>query len=435
MISTIRFVAVLTLLLLVVASCSKPLPAPDESTVTPGVPPTSTTVPSPEPTTTTTPTSTPPSSPVPVPAIPGIIKGEAHPALIELWVFVNQALEGDITPLTGWVSMSNFLEDRGGRVFLEIEQVEERPTLIRVQDLRRAIEGTGASIGPFFDEAAISQLSLEQRIHALNSRLICPVCPGETIDESNVQFAKQMRTVVEEKLAAGQSEREILQFFTGLYGGTVVAPPFQFEGFRLGASTYEGKLEVYGGIRLDAQTSQIFPTFEIATEAEQYLEPIIKELTHTDATLVSWFSMPLFRSDSLEGDSPTLVLRYDIPNKLDESQVLFAEIKGVLKDAGTNILEKTGLPHGGLFVELSDITLKSSHFDKGAVFFEPRYSPLGQSGSVSGPVDGTAITFHFGGVPALMSYVHGAERYWLIPPYPGNNDKRLYPPGPIQKWK
>lgn len=56
--------------------------------------------------------------------------------------------------------------------------------------------------------------------------LMCPVCPAETIDQSQVEIARQMRRLVREKLSQGASRQEILDFFAERYGkGILAAPP------------------------------------------------------------------------------------------------------------------------------------------------------------------------------------------------------------------
>lgn len=66
----------------------------------------------------------------------------------------------------------------------------------------------------------------ERRAQAVDRSLICPICPGETIDQSQVELAKQMRAVVREKLAAGWTPNQIQQFFVERYGpGVLAAPP------------------------------------------------------------------------------------------------------------------------------------------------------------------------------------------------------------------
>ena len=68
--------------------------------------------------------------------------------------------------------------------------------------------------------------TLEERAQSIDRNLICPVCPGETIDQAQVELAGQMRAVVREKLAEGQARAEILQFFVDSYGeGVLAAPP------------------------------------------------------------------------------------------------------------------------------------------------------------------------------------------------------------------
>ncbi len=73
---------------------------------------------------------------------------------------------------------------------------------------------------------------LEERAVALDKQLICPVCPGESIHESRATLAKQMRAIVRERLAAGQSEQEILDYFVSVYDKGVLAEPPK-EGFTL----------------------------------------------------------------------------------------------------------------------------------------------------------------------------------------------------------
>ena len=69
--------------------------------------------------------------------------------------------------------------------------------------------------------------SLEERAYEIDRSLMCPVCPGETISQSQVLLAKQMRDIVREKLAAGESKEQILQFFVDRYPtiSMLAAPP------------------------------------------------------------------------------------------------------------------------------------------------------------------------------------------------------------------
>ena len=54
---------------------------------------------------------------------------------------------------------------------------------------------------------------------------MCPVCPGESIDQSQNALAEQMRGIVAEKLEQGWSESEIKSFFVERYGDSVLLEP------------------------------------------------------------------------------------------------------------------------------------------------------------------------------------------------------------------
>ena len=74
-------------------------------------------------------------------------------------------------------------------------------------------------------QGSSAELSLEERAQALDKELMCPVCPSETIDQSQVELGKQMRAIVRERLADGESEQEIKDFFVDRYGDSVLAAP------------------------------------------------------------------------------------------------------------------------------------------------------------------------------------------------------------------
>ena len=71
----------------------------------------------------------------------------------------------------------------------------------------------------------VSPEELETVAQGIDKGLMCPVCPSETIDQSQVEIAQQMRIMVREKLAQGESRNEILQFFVDRYGPGVLAEP------------------------------------------------------------------------------------------------------------------------------------------------------------------------------------------------------------------
>ena len=68
--------------------------------------------------------------------------------------------------------------------------------------------------------------SSEADVRRVASQLRCVVCDHQSVAESNAELAAQMREVIREQLAAGRTDREIMQFFVERYGDTILyAPP------------------------------------------------------------------------------------------------------------------------------------------------------------------------------------------------------------------
>ena len=67
----------------------------------------------------------------------------------------------------------------------------------------------------------------EAEAQAIDRMLMCPVCPAQTIDQTEVALAKQMRAQVRELLAGGATRKEVLAWFSApeRYGPGVLAEP------------------------------------------------------------------------------------------------------------------------------------------------------------------------------------------------------------------
>lgn len=91
-----------------------------------------------------------------------------------------------------------------------------------------------AAVGCAAVGGGIGAPDLERRAHALNKTIMCPLCPGESIDQSQNPLSVQMRGVVAEKLAAGWTDNQIREFFVERYGPSVLLEP-PAEGFGLAA--------------------------------------------------------------------------------------------------------------------------------------------------------------------------------------------------------
>lgn len=67
--------------------------------------------------------------------------------------------------------------------------------------------------------------ALEARARALSQELRCLVCQNESIDDSNAPLAGDLRRLVRERLAAGDSDDEVLDYIVARYGEFVLLRP------------------------------------------------------------------------------------------------------------------------------------------------------------------------------------------------------------------
>ncbi|SNS23432.1 cytochrome c-type biogenesis protein CcmH [[Luteovulum] sphaeroides subsp. megalophilum] len=67
--------------------------------------------------------------------------------------------------------------------------------------------------------------ALEARARDISQGLRCLVCRNENIDDSNAQLARDLRLLVRERLAAGDSDAEVVEFVVDRYGEYVLLNP------------------------------------------------------------------------------------------------------------------------------------------------------------------------------------------------------------------
>ena len=72
-----------------------------------------------------------------------------------------------------------------------------------------------------------SDQSDEDRARGIGARVKCPVCQGVAIADSPSETARAMMDVVEERIAEGWSDRQIIDYFSERYTDSIVIdPPF-----------------------------------------------------------------------------------------------------------------------------------------------------------------------------------------------------------------
>lgn len=65
----------------------------------------------------------------------------------------------------------------------------------------------------------------EARARELSRELRCMVCQNQSIDDSDATLAKDLRVLVRERIAAGDSNNQVLDFLVARYGEFVLLKP------------------------------------------------------------------------------------------------------------------------------------------------------------------------------------------------------------------
>ncbi|NDW03089.1 cytochrome c-type biogenesis protein [Jiella pacifica] len=71
----------------------------------------------------------------------------------------------------------------------------------------------------------LSDPGLETRARKLSAGLRCLVCQNESIDDSNADLAKDLRLLVRERLKAGDTDEEVIDYLVSRYGEFVLLRP------------------------------------------------------------------------------------------------------------------------------------------------------------------------------------------------------------------
>jgi cytochrome c-type biogenesis protein CcmH len=71
----------------------------------------------------------------------------------------------------------------------------------------------------------LSNSTLETRARALSKELRCMVCQNQSIDDSDAPLARDLRILVRERLQAGDTDEQVIDFLIARYGEFVLLRP------------------------------------------------------------------------------------------------------------------------------------------------------------------------------------------------------------------
>ena len=70
------------------------------------------------------------------------------------------------------------------------------------------------------------------REYNLFSQIMCPICDGQTIAESQASIAEDMKKMIRDQIKDGKEDKEILKYFEERYGQEILSNPMP-KGFNL----------------------------------------------------------------------------------------------------------------------------------------------------------------------------------------------------------
>jgi cytochrome c-type biogenesis protein CcmH len=74
-------------------------------------------------------------------------------------------------------------------------------------------------------DEVLSDPLLESRAREISRDLRCPVCQGESIDDSSAPISRDLRLAVRERLVAGDSDAEVVDYIVTRFGEFVLFNP------------------------------------------------------------------------------------------------------------------------------------------------------------------------------------------------------------------
>jgi cytochrome c-type biogenesis protein CcmH len=88
-----------------------------------------------------------------------------------------------------------------------------------------AIVVAAGHAGAVLPDEQLKDPRLEARARAIGSELRCVVCQNQTIDDSDADLARDLRILLRQRLVAGDSDRQAIDFIVQRYGAFVLMKP------------------------------------------------------------------------------------------------------------------------------------------------------------------------------------------------------------------
>lgn len=94
--------------------------------------------------------------------------------------------------------------------------------LLAVSALLAGLAGPALAVQP---DEILADPVLEARARGISQDIRCPVCQGESIDDSTAPISRDLRLIIRERLVAGDSDAEVIDYVVARYGEFVLFTP------------------------------------------------------------------------------------------------------------------------------------------------------------------------------------------------------------------
>ena len=102
-----------------------------------------------------------------------------------------------------------------------------------------------------YADTPLDDPALERRALAIHKDIRCLVCQNQAISDSNATLARQLRTIVRERIVAGDSDAEVEAYLVARYGDWVLMrPPLNASTFLLWAFPFVLLALVLAGVAI-----------------------------------------------------------------------------------------------------------------------------------------------------------------------------------------
>lgn len=131
----------------------------------------------------------------------------------------------------------------------------------------------------------LSNPALEAWARAISKQLRCMVCQNESIDESQAPLARDLRVLVRQRIMAGDSDTQIINFLVSRYGEFILLkPPLSWHTLALwGAPPALLILGILMIVVVERRRATGQPALGAAARLSAAEEARLSEILHTDA--------------------------------------------------------------------------------------------------------------------------------------------------------